>query len=150
VLETREGGCHCGRVRFRARVDLEVLSQCSCSICTKKGILHLPIFPADFALLRGKDALTVYTFGSGVAQHSFCSHCGTHAFYVPRSQPDKITVNARCLDDIDAPSLKPMRFFDGRHWEDAQHNRIAAGGHVSAAGLNGAATLQGILDRAAG
>ena len=54
MLETREGGCHCGRVRFRATVDLDHLSQCSCSICTKKGILHLPIFPADFELLRGK------------------------------------------------------------------------------------------------
>ena len=58
MLETREGGCHCGRVRFRARVDLAQLSHCSCSICTKKGILHLPVFPSEFELLRGKDALT--------------------------------------------------------------------------------------------
>jgi hypothetical protein len=34
-----------------------------------------------------------------------------HAFYVPRSQPDRITVNARCIDGIDGPSLKPSRFF---------------------------------------
>lgn len=148
MLETREGGCHCGRVRFRARVDLEQLSQCSCSICTKKGILHLPVFPSEFELLRGRDALTVYTFETGVAQHAFCSHCGMHAFYIPRSQPDKITVNARCLDDIDAQSLKPTRFFDGKHWEDAQRNRIAGGGHLSPAGLNGAVTLKSILDRA--
>jgi hypothetical protein len=43
MLENREGGCHCGRVRFRARVDLDLLSQCSCTVCTKKGILHLPV-----------------------------------------------------------------------------------------------------------
>jgi hypothetical protein len=148
MLETREGGCHCGRVRFRAQVDLDLLSQCSCSICTKKGILHLPIFPADFELLRGKNALTVYTFATGVAQHTFCTHCGMHAFYVPRSQPDRITVNARCLDDIDGPALKPMRFFDGRHWEEAQSKRISDGGHVAAPGLRGDATLTDILDRA--
>jgi len=148
MLETREGGCHCGRVRFRARVDLDLLSQCSCSICTKKGVLHLPIFPTDFELLRGKNALTVYTFGTGVAQHPFCAHCGMHAFYVPRSQPDKITVNARCLDGIDGPTLLPTRFFDGRHWEEAQRKRICDGGHVAAAGLNGSVTLQNILDRA--
>jgi hypothetical protein len=148
MLETREGGCHCGRVRFRARVDLELLSQCSCTVCTKKGILHLSVFPSEFELLRGKDALTVYTFETGVAQHAFCSHCGMHGFYVPRSQPDKITVNARCLDNIDGTALKPMRFFDGKHWEDAQRNRIAGGGHVSPAGLNGAVTLRAILDRA--
>jgi len=62
---------------------------------------HLPVFPDDFELLRGKDALTVYTFETGVAQHTFCTHCGMHTFYVPRSQPDKITVNARCLDGIE-------------------------------------------------
>jgi len=27
MMETREGGCHCGRVRFRARVDLDRLHQ---------------------------------------------------------------------------------------------------------------------------
>ena len=147
MLEQREGGCHCGRVRFRARVDLELLSQCSCSVCTKKGILHLPTAPDDFELLHGKSALTVYTFGTGVAQHTFCSHCGMHAFYVPRSQPDRITVNAPCLDAIDGPSLKPTRFFDGRHWEEAQRRRISEGGHVAAPGLNGSVTLQSILDR---
>jgi hypothetical protein len=150
MLETREGGCHCGKVRFRATVDLNLLSHCSCSICTKKGILHLPISPADFELLLGKDALTVYTFGTGVAQHPFCAHCGMHVFYVPRSQPDKVIVNARGLDDIDGPALKPTRFFDGRHWDEAQRKRIADGGHVSAARLNGATTLQSILDRALG
>ena len=74
MLETREGGCHCGRVRFRAEVDLDSLSHCSCSICTKKGILHLGADPAAFELLRGKSALKSYTFGTGVAQHTFCSH----------------------------------------------------------------------------
>ena len=148
MLETREGGCHCGQVRFRATIDLDQLSQCSCTVCTKKGILILSIFPTDFQLLRGKNALTVYTFQTGVAQHPFCKHCGMHSFYVPRSQPDKVTVNARCLDGIDGPTLKPQRFFDGRHWEDAQKQRIDAGGHVSAPGLNGAVTLQGILNRA--
>lgn len=147
MLETREGGCHCGRVRFRARVDLDLLSQCNCSICTKKGNLHLAIFPTDFELLSGKDALTNYTFETGVAQHPFCSHCGISPFYVPRSQPDKVTVNARCLDGIDGPSLKPQRFFGGRHWEDAQRKRIADGGHVSAQEMRGATTLKAILDR---
>ena len=86
--------------------------------------------------------------GTGVARHTFCSYCGMHAFYVPRSQPDRITVNARCIDGIDGPSLKPSRFFEGRHWEEAQRKRIAEGGLAAPAGLNGAATLQRILDHA--
>jgi hypothetical protein len=148
MLETREGGCHCGRVRFRAPVDLDLLSQCSCTICTKKGILHLSVSPDDFQLLSGKTSLTAYTFGTGVAQHTFCTHCGMHAFYIPRSRPDMLSVNARCLDGIDGPSLKPKGFFDGQHWEQAQQQRIAQGLYGSKEGLRGADTLQRILDRA--
>ena len=47
MLQTYEGGCHCGRVRFRIRVDLEqsTVGECNCSICTKKGILHIGVTP---------------------------------------------------------------------------------------------------------
>jgi hypothetical protein len=150
MQQTKEGGCHCGAVRFRAAVDLDLVSTCSCSICTKKGILHLPVYSADFQLLKGRDALTVYTFETGVAQHPFCSHCGMHAFYVPRSNPDRLSLNARCLDGIDVAALKPNRHFDGQHWEEAQRARIANGGDVAVAGVHGADTLKGILDRALG
>ena len=85
MLETREGGCHCGEVRFRAEVDLDRLSWWSCTICTKKGIVHLPVSPDEFQLLRGRNALKVFTFQTGVAQHTFCGHCGMHPFYIPRS-----------------------------------------------------------------
>ena len=51
-----------------------------------------------------------------LAKHTFCKHCGIHSFYVPRSDPDKIDVSARCIDGIDLTALKPKNF-DGRHWE---------------------------------
>jgi hypothetical protein len=126
MLQTYEGGCHCGAVRLRVQADLALVSECNCSICTKKGILHL-IVPLDrFTLLQGEDALTTYQFGTNVAKHTFCRHCGIHAFYVPRSDPDKVSVNARCLDDIDPSTLHPSRTFDGRNWEDAMRARRAA------------------------
>ena len=126
MLQTCEGGCHCGRVRFRAKADLSALGECNCSICTKKGILHLPVRQDDFELLSGADALSTYQFNTNAAQHTFCRYCGIHAFYVPRSDPDQISVNARCLDGIDAAQLKPSRFFDGRNWEAAFAARQAA------------------------
>ena len=126
MLQTYEGGCHCGRVRFRAQADLAGIGECNCSICTKKGILHL-VVPLDrFTLLQGENDLTTYQFGSHVAKHTFCRHCGIHAFYVPRSDPDKVSVNARCIDGIDAAALHPSRFFDGQHWEEAMAVRRAA------------------------
>jgi hypothetical protein len=126
MLETYEGGCHCARVRFRVRADLDTIGECNCSICTKKGIMHLLVPPDRFELLSGETELTTYRFNTGTARHTFCRHCGIHAFYVPRSDPDKISVNARCLDDIDAATLKPSRFFDGRNWEEVMARRLAA------------------------
>lgn len=123
MLQTYAGGCHCGQVRMRVQADLALVSECNCSICTKKGILHLVVPLEQFTLLQGEDALTTYQFGTNVAKHTFCRHCGIHAFYVPRSDPDKVSVNARCLDDIDASTLHPSRSFDGRNWEDAMRAR---------------------------
>jgi hypothetical protein len=60
--------------------------------------LHLIVAPAQFELEQGEGDLATYTFNTGVAQHYFCKVCGVKSFYVPRSDPDDISVNARCLD----------------------------------------------------
>jgi hypothetical protein len=117
-----EGGCHCGRVRFRVTGGLRGVEICNCSMCTMKGFIHLVVPLARFQLLAGADALTTYRFNTGVAHHTFCRHCGVHPFYTPRSDPDKIDVNVRCLDDIDPESV-PATPFDGRNWEQAMIDR---------------------------
>ena len=122
-MPTYEGGCHCGQVRFRVTADLSGVSDCNCSVCTKKGFLHLIVPPEQFELLSGEDALSTYQFNTGTAKHTFCRHCGIHAFYVPRSDPDKIDVNVRCLDDIDLTAITVLPF-DGRNWEDAMDGRV--------------------------
>ena len=116
--EALEGGCHCGGVRFRVTVDEFRASECNCSMCTMKGQLHLIVAPDRFELLRGRDLLSTYTFNTKVAQHRFCRVCGIHPFYTPRSDPDKVDVNIRCLDG-DAWKRFSFTSFDGRNWEAA-------------------------------
>jgi len=118
-----EGGCHCGRVRFRVTAHLDRVTECNCSICTKKGFLHLIVPPEQFELLRGRDDLTTYTFNTRTAKHTFCKFCGVHSFYVPRSDPDKIDVNVRCLEGVDLAAI-PIKEFDGRNWEAAMQQRV--------------------------
>ena len=116
-MRTHTGGCHCGRVRFEviAPARLEV-ADCNCSICSKYGYLHL-IVPADrFKLLSGRESLATYSFNTHVAKHFFCSACGVKSFYIPRSHPDGVSVNARCLDDVTIADLAIVPF-DGRDWE---------------------------------
>jgi len=123
AIKTYEGGCHCGRVRFRVTADLARVTECNCSICTKKGFLHLIVPREHFELISGAGALTTYRFNTGTAKHTFCATCGIHAFYIPRSDPDKIDVDVRCLDGVDLATIKPL-LFDGKNWEHAMTERV--------------------------
>ncbi len=110
------GACHCGAVRFEVYVRKWEVLDCNCSVCTRKGILHLIVENSDFRLTQGADALTTYTFGTHTAKHHFCRTCGMHPFYVPRSHPDGWDVNVRCLTDVPIDQFARMPF-DGRQWE---------------------------------
>lgn len=114
----RDGGCHCGAVRFRVRVARQRCLDCNCSVCTRKGILHLIVDADSFELLQGAEDLATYTFGTHTARHHFCRRCGIHPFYVPRSHPDGFDVNVRCLDAVDLDDWTVVPF-DGRNWEDS-------------------------------
>ena len=113
------GGCHCGAVRFTVKMPdppVEALD-CNCSICSMTGFLHVMVQHEDFELVTGRDSLASYRFGTGAAEHLFCSNCGVKSFYQPRSHPDAWSVNAHCLDE---PVELEIERFDGRHWENAK------------------------------
>jgi hypothetical protein len=120
--QTYRGGCHCGRVAFEASGTIEDLEECNCSICTKKGYVHWFIPRESFHLLTPAEDLTTYRFNTGVAQHHFCPTCGVASFYIPRSDPDKIDVNVRCLEGFDLAKFR-VKLFDGRNWEVALKKR---------------------------
>ena len=118
-MQTISGGCHCGAVRFNAIISDPPVGalECNCSICSMTGFLHIMVPHQDFVLERGAELLTSYRFGSGTADHLFCSVCGVKSFYQPRSHPDAWSVNANCLD---SPVELAIERFDGRNWEGAK------------------------------
>ena len=116
-MTTHTGGCHCGRVRFEVDAPAHIeATDCNCSICSKSGFLHLFVSRDEFRLLQGGDSLTTYTFNTGVAKHLFCRHCGVKSYYIPRSHPDGVSVNVRCLD-ADTVAAVNVTAFDGQSWE---------------------------------
>ncbi len=120
-MTTHKGGCHCGRVTFEVQAAANIKAdQCNCSICRMSGYLHIIVPKNDFHLVSGEDALETYRFNSGVAEHYFCRYCGIKSFYVPRSHPNGVSVNANCLvrDTIDSLTVVP---FDGENWEENIH-----------------------------
>lgn len=121
-LRTHIGSCHCGRVSFE--VDAEAVlrvTSCNCSICVRTGFLHLIVPAEQFRLVDGDQFLKSYRFNTGTANHLFCSACGIKAFYVPRSHPDGISVNARCIDETTVESVIVEQEFDGQNWERHVH-----------------------------
>jgi len=119
-LIVHRGGCHCGRVSFAidAPATIEVLD-CNCSICRMTGYLHLIVPQSQFRLLSGAEHLSEYRFGTGVARHFYCRHCGIKSFYVPRSHPDQISIHARCLQPGTVVAMQ-ITAFDGADWERAR------------------------------
>ena len=90
---------------------------CNCSVCSMTGFLHIMVPHDEFVLERGAATLTSYRFGTGAAEHLFCSVCGVKSFYQPRSHPEAWSVNAHCLDE---PVDLAIERFDGRDWERAK------------------------------
>ena len=121
------GGCHCSAVRFEAELpDPPVPAlDCNCSICRMTGYLHVMVPHDAFELVTGREALASHRFGSGTAEHLFCSHCGVKSFYQPRSHPGSWSINAHCLDQPVELAVEP---FDGRNWEQAKGKLDAGNG----------------------
>ena len=116
-MTIHEGGCHCRRVRFEVEAPEELdVTLCNCSICSMTSYLHLIVPKSRFRLVAGSEDLFTYTFNSRVAQHHFCKVCGIKSFYVPRSNPDGISVNVRCLEPGTIRKIR-ISCFDGKNWE---------------------------------
>ena len=116
MTQRREGGCHCGTVRFTVELPAHpVIRRCNCTICAMKGVVMLDVPMTSLDIVHGEDALTLYTFGSGQARHRFCSKCGIHPFHQLRSEPDHYGLNIACIDGMTIYDFPEVPVFDGQN-----------------------------------
>jgi hypothetical protein len=114
--KTYTGGCHCGMVRFECTADLAIVTDCNCSICTKKGLHFAFVAPNSFHLRAGEDSLKEYLFNKHAIRHQLCIDCGVDVF-ARGSKPDGtevVALNVSCIDGIELAKLK-MTPIDGRN-----------------------------------
>jgi hypothetical protein len=90
-----EAACHCGTVRFRVKLTdgFDTARRCTCSYCRMRGAVAVSADVGGITFDAGEEALTVYRFNTGVAQHYFCSQCGIYTHHRRRSNPNQYGVN---------------------------------------------------------
>ena len=99
--------CHCGQVRLEVNAELGELSECNCSTCARHGMLHWRIRPDQVRLATPRSGLSTYVWRFITEGHYFCKTCGTP---IARTGPNNyVSINARCLDNIDIFTLKVRR-----------------------------------------
>ena len=118
--QTITGGCHCGKVRIEADLDLsQGTGRCNCSICAKLRAWTIIVKPAAVRLVGGEDDLGAYEWGPKISRRMFCKHCGVHVFgrgYLEEVGGDFCSVNIAALD-LEPAVLEqiPVNYCDGLH-----------------------------------
>jgi len=110
-----EAACHCGTVRFKVRLTdgFNTARRCNCSYCRMRGAIAVSVELGDIAFISGEDALTLYRFNTGVAEHYFCSRCGIYTHHRRRSNPYQFSVNVACLKGVSPFDFVEVPVVDG-------------------------------------
>jgi len=111
----RIGGCHCGAVRFEARLvdGFDTVRRCTCSYCRMRGAVAASVAKGGITFLQGEEVLTSYRFNTRTAEHFFCSRCGIYTHHQRRSDPNLYGVNVACLDGVSPFDFAAVPVFDG-------------------------------------
>ncbi len=107
--------CHCGAVELRVKLadGLNTAQRCDCSFCRRRGAIAVTALLGDVEIVKGKDKLTLYTWGTHTAKHYFCSVCGIYTHHQRRSNPNEYGVNVAAIEGINPRDLGNVPWSDG-------------------------------------
>lgn len=95
-----EGGCQCGRIRYRITGPIFNRQICHCRMCQKAfGSYFAPlagVASADIAWLGERPSIYA---SSAAAERGFCARCGTPLMFQYISEPHEISIALGSLDD---------------------------------------------------
>ena len=106
-MQSFEGGCLCGKVRFRVTSPPTDSGYCHCRMCQQNSgapVVAWVTFPAEhFSWLEGEPG--VYA-SSARATRRFCTHCGSYLQFASTELVGEVSVNTASFDD---PAAFPPR-----------------------------------------
>ena len=116
-MDTMQGGCLCGAVRFEARPPSLFLAHCHCVYCRRAHgaafVTWLGVREDRFRLLAGDAALRWYA-SSAASRRGFCAVCGSTLFFASTLCPGELHI-ARALLDGDPDLVPELHCFWDQH-----------------------------------
>jgi hypothetical protein len=115
IGKTHRLTCHCGAVALDLDLPDGVVDarRCDCSLCRRRGAIVGSIPENGFRIVKGADRLRRYQFGTGVAEHYFCSECGIYTHHRRRSNPHQFGYNLGCLEGVNPFDVGEVPVMDG-------------------------------------
>ena len=115
MSEIRKATCHCGLVELEIEFmdGLQNIRRCKYSLCSRKGYVMASIPAANLKITKGKQALSLYQWGTMVAEHYFCKTCGVHTHHRRRSNPSELAINIACVEGVQALSYEHVPIGNG-------------------------------------
>ncbi|MBE3640310.1 GFA family protein [Mangrovicoccus algicola] len=112
---TYRASCHCGAVELEVALTAgpESARRCDCSFCRRRGAPMVSAPLEGLRVVKGQDRLSLYTWGTGAAQHWFCSVCGIYTHHRRRSDPNSYGVNLGTLEGVNPSELGEFPWIDG-------------------------------------
>ena len=93
-----EASCHCGAVRLNIAVAPDTVTECSCSICRRLGVLWAYYAPGQVQIMPPSGATFAYIWGDKLIEFHTCKVCGCTTHYADRDPAvDRMAVNARLM-----------------------------------------------------
>jgi hypothetical protein len=105
-----EGGCLCGRLRFRVTVPVLDSGYCHCRMCQKNSgapvVAWVTVGKEGFSWIAGRPRPYA---SSKHAVREFCGRCGGYIVFRNTRCAEVVSINTMCFDEPDAfPPLKHL------------------------------------------
>ncbi len=115
MSEIRKATCHCGLVELEIEFmdGLQNIRRCNYSLCSRKGYVMASVLATRLNVTKGKDVLSLYQWGTMVAEHYFCKTCGVHTHHRRRSNPSELAINIACVEGVQALSYEHVPIGNG-------------------------------------
>jgi hypothetical protein len=111
-----EATCHCGAVRMEIDEPPEVVTDCNCSLCHRKGALWAYYRPAQVRRVAGDTV--AYVQGDRTLETHHCPSCGcTTHWQSLDATSDRMAVNARLMPPQVLAGLRVERLDGADTWD---------------------------------